>query len=100
MPLHTGACCPCSPSVACDVALHLQCVAACLGRAQRIATGGAWSAPRLVGSELLACADNVTRDGTVDATELIRFATHCFVPAGVDESIVLRVASLVTGCGV
>ena len=46
----------------------------------------------LAGSELLACADNVTRDGAVDATELIRFATHCFVPAGVDESVMHRMA--------
>eukprot|EP00966_Prymnesium_polylepis_P093129 2156105-Prymnesium_polylepis.1 len=49
--------------------------------------GSTWSAPRLIGSELLACADNVTRDGTVDATELVLFATRCFVPSGVDVSV-------------
>ena len=62
--------------------------------------GSTWSAPRLIGSELLACADNVTRDGTVDATELVLFATRCFVPSGADVSVTQRMESLVTGCTV
>ena len=98
--LHVGMCCPCLPYVDCNIALHLQCVAACLSRAQRFAMGSTWSAPRLIGSELLACADNVTRDGTVDATELVLFATRCFVPSGADVSVTQRMESLVTGCTV
>lgn len=72
MPLHAGACCP-SPG---RVELHIGCVTACLRRAQQLAMGSVWSAPRLVGSKLLPGADNVTRDGAMDMEELVLLATR------------------------
>ena len=58
---HLGSACP--PGVPC----HL---------------GSAWSAPRSIGAELLACADSIMPDGEVDPAELTRFAQHCFVSPG------------------
>ena len=60
--------------------------------------GSTWGAPRLdVGAEAHACADSVVRDGVVDPTELVLFATRCFVPPKADARVIEFVKSLVTG---
>mmetsp|Transcript_73828 Transcript_73828/g.202825 ORF Transcript_73828/g.202825 Transcript_73828/m.202825 type:complete len:156 (+) Transcript_73828:530-997(+) len=97
-PLLRGACCPCSPLGTCDVAAQLDCVAACLRKAQLHAMGSAWSAPRLVGAELLACADNVTHDGVLDAHELVMFASQCFVPPNAHPNLAQWMETLVSSC--
>ena len=82
--LRPGACCPCPPGVPCRAAAQLGCVSGCLRRAQQLHLGSAWSALRLIGAELYACADSIVPDGEVDTAELTRFAQHCFVSPGVD----------------
>jgi hypothetical protein len=64
-----------------------------------VVMGDTWSAPRLVGSELIACADSVTPDRSIDPSELVLFATRCFVPAGAHARVAHWMQALVTGCG-
>eukprot|EP00966_Prymnesium_polylepis_P309269 7146638-Prymnesium_polylepis.1 len=60
--------------------------------------GSGWNAPRLIGSELLKCADtcSVIRDGSVDCQELVLFATRCCVPPNVNEVLSAFLQTLVT----
>jgi len=95
-PLSEGACCPCPAGEKCDVASRLSCVGRCLRRAQQLEMGSGWNAPRLIGSELLECADSVIRDGSVDCQELVLFATRCFVPPNVNEVLSAFLQTLVT----
>ena len=61
--------------------VQLACVLACLRRAYT-QQHTEWLAPKLVGSELVTCADRVAVDGFIGLDELPILADTCYMPQG------------------
>ena len=69
---------------------EMYCVLVCLRSAQRLVLGADWTSPRLVGTEIVQCADPVKIDGRVSREELPLLARDCFAVRGVDTSALLQ----------
>ena len=99
LPQRVGDCCPCRSGELCAAAkvqLRMPCMLACVRRGQQLLMGRTWHAPRLVGTELVMCADKVNANEIVDCAELVVLVQQCFVPADAPDTLLEYVTSLVS----